>query len=251
MKTQETIIQELRRSMQDAPGAALEARVMRSAQRELAATAPARRGLPLKPALLLAALALVLLVTTTTFVYADVIKAFLFGDSSATQVETFGDNTASSFYIEGRIPEANDWPEGTVYEPFDSIAAANAVSHFPLHAPQYLPEGWALTRIDLLRFAEGQYGYDAILTFLIEYPSGGNAMLTLFQYYAGPDAHVVLETVYPIEKVMVGDAEASLSRNEDGGYELHWMQGDILYALHDSGGPAFDLETFLKIAESI
>ena len=32
----------------------------------------------------------------------------------------------------------------------------------------------------------------------------------IFQYYAGLGAYVELETIYPIQKVMVGEIEASL-----------------------------------------
>jgi hypothetical protein len=73
----------------------------------MCAAAPAKRRVRLKPALLAAALASLLLATTATIAYADAIKAFFFGDSGATQVESIDDgNAATSFYIEGRIPEA-------------------------------------------------------------------------------------------------------------------------------------------------
>lgn len=248
MKTPESIIQELQDTMQTEPNMDLRKRIMQSAQSEVTRIAPQKRRLHLKPALLAATFALLLLTAATAFAYGDAIKAFIFGDSQVRQLETIDENdTAIAFHIEGRIPEAENYTERYDVEIFDSLEAANAVSLFPIYTPQDLPPHVVLEKIDVLRFSASNYAYDARLHFSVN----GEPILHLFQYYAGPNAHVVLETTYAIEKIALGDIEASLLRTEDGTIYLYWMKNDTLYELFDSHESGLSLETLLEIAESI
>jgi len=72
-------------------------------------------------------------------------------------------------------------------------------------------------------------------------------MITLMQYYAGPDAYVNLQTVEPLEKVMVGDIEASVVYYGRSPH-LYWMQDEILF---EPFSGHYGLETLIDVAESV
>ena len=89
-----------------------------------------------------------------------------------------------------------------------------------------------LENVAVQRYTDGTAGYDVYVHYRVETPDGTDG-LNVNQYFAGPDAYVELETVYPIQKVMVGDIEASLVYAEDSmtRYRLYWLKDSILYEL--------------------
>ena len=71
----------------------------------------------------------------------------------------------------------------------------------------------------------------------------------LFQYYAGDNAHINLESAQPIEKVMIGDIEASIVI-VDGTYRhLYWMKNGIVFEL--ISGNDVELDELIAIAKSV
>jgi len=209
-------------------------------------------------AVIAAAIILALTLATTGIAYGgeiiDAIKSFMFGNSSATQVE-YIENKTVSLRIVNRS-ELVDHDKGTGLIHFDSVEEANQCVPFTIKVPSYLPDnviGFSHPVI-VQRKLDGTAGYDVFIQYRVDDPSNIDELnlINIDQYYIGPNAHVEIETIVPIQKVMVGDIEASLVFTEGYfdyvQYYLYWIKDDILYEFING---CFDLETMLAIAESV
>ena len=236
--------------MQADPGSELRGRVLEGAMDAAAPVRPTRRRVGLKTALIAAVL--VLLSLTTAAAYGNeiiaVIEQFMFGGSSAARVESIGDgNVAIGFEIVNRDKKVDPNRAYGGFYKFGTVEEARQAAPFDLKAPSWIPEGLKLTGVDLLRYRDKSYAYDAHVTYEIWFPEGGNGRLTLFQYYAGPGATVDLKTVEPLQKVMVGDIEASVVQYGKEPH-LYWMQDDILFELFSG---VYGLDTLAAVAASV
>ena len=128
--------------------------------------------------------------------------------------------------------------------------------------PTFLPDNvTGLNSVGVYRSEEpdGPDMHFVIVSYNIALNGGGNAILQLRQFYAGPDAYYDLETVFGIEKVMVGDSEAVLISasakdwvdTEDINYTLYWLNDGIAYELGAEYHDGYTPETMIKIAESV
>ena len=227
-----------------------------------------------RPRFAVVAAAVILLVALGTGVLAfgaeitDAVKSFIFGNSSAEQVDELEDIEWYGGIITGRLHSWElvnrsglvDETKHAGYEIFDTLDEANGFANFTIKAPSYLPENaYGPVRVAVQKYIDGTAGYEAHVTLHTERQDGNMAEFHLIQMYAGPDSHFNLVTVYPIEKVMVGDIEASLVHepSEPGdyfvgvGYRLFWMKDEILYQLECSSSSNHPKETILAIAESV
>lgn len=193
------------------------------------------------------------LLLTTAFAYGEeiiaVLSQFMFGRSSIAQVDSVdGGNAAIGFEIVNRsqTTENGDF-RYTSYVQFSSFDEANQVAPFDIKEPSYIPENAALNYIAVLQFKDKSYGYDVQASYTIE-KTNGTGSFNLFLYYAGPGAYLNIETVEPIQVIMVGDTEASAIYTKDGTVHMYWIQDEIVYELFST---SYDTETLLKIAESI
>jgi len=198
---------------------------------------------------------IVLLLSATAFAYGGEIvgalKEFMFGNSSAVQVDEI-ENAVLKFRIVNR--SVADPTKMYGLDRFDTIEEANRFAGFTIKAPSYLPENViGLYHVWVQGNEAGTPGNEVFIQYNVETP-GGTANFHIGQYFAGADAYIELETIEPIQKVMVGDIEASLVYTEDSTpgvqYHLYWMKNDILYQFLVPVG-CFDFETALAIAESI
>jgi len=213
--------------------------------------------------LLVAASILIVVAATTALAYGEEIRQFMFGGSSITQVgeieNTFnlaGVPIREVHIINGRYPQM-DWPlnfEG--WEKFSSQDELGQAAAFDVKTPGYLPETVDLNSISIYG---AWYTSEKHIEFVfIEYGGGssiGNGVVALSQWYAGPDASFEIVTIYPIEKVMVNDAEAfliieTIEENMERAI-LYWKQGSVLYELQYTVFDGMDLDILIAIAESI
>ena len=252
MKPHDTIIQDLRENFQEEPSMALRNRIYKSAIEKPAASYIAKRKMGLSAAIIATMFALFSL--TTAFAYGGEIIAFvqqfMFGNSSAEQAEKL-DGYVIGFDIIHRS-DLVDWTKNDGGKAFTTIEEANEFAAFTIKLPTYLPDNViGLETVYVQKYKDGTAGYDVHVRYSVQTPNGTTGF-SVNQYYAGPDAYVELKTIHPIQKVMVGDAEASLVHGESSfnriGYHLYWMKDDILY---EYIGDCYDLETILAIASSM
>jgi hypothetical protein len=257
---------------------------------------PARRRFGTKAAVAAATVVTLLLATTVFAYGSDIIDAireFMFGDSTIEQVDEIdvGDALQKAGFSEDAKVVWLLGFEGTDNSVFGSDQAArvsssvfatvdeaNDITTFTIGEPTYLPRGVAQQTYAVEVFTNPQdgeveggtawvslkYEFDGVQELLV----GGihitsdvdfdelNLVIDLNQYYVGPDGHAFIETVYPIEKVMVGDNEASLVQGDPSVFgrgldtKLCWKKGDIFFEMTFSS-KWYDAETMIEIAESI
>jgi len=134
---------------------------------------------------------------------------------------------------------------------FDTFEEAQAAAPFEIRLPGHLPTSASLHSILVTHFQDGAYAYEAHIDYTLDLGADGFYSFTLNEYYVGPDAYIDLSTEYPIEKIMVGRAEtAYVHETETNNQWLYWIKDDVLYSIY-SNGSYTDMETLLKIAESI
>jgi len=252
MTSYDTIIQDLRKNLQEEPSRSLQNRIYQSATEKPAAPYIAKRKMGLSAAIIAVTLALFSL--TTAFAYGGEIIAFvqqfMFGSSSAEQVEKL-DGYVIGFDIVHRS-DLVDWTKNDGGKTFTTVEEANEFASFTIKVPTYLPDDViGLKTVYVQKYKDGTAGYDVHVRYSVATPNGTTGF-SINQYYAGPDAYVELETIYPIEKIMVGDVEASLVYGESSfngiGYQLYWIKDDILYEYF---GDCYDLKIILAIVSSI
>jgi len=270
MNTYENTIQESLENIQTEPGEALRARVMKSAVSMTDSTRIYRRRLPVKVAVIAAVIAAFLL--TSAFAYGSeivsVIKQIMFGDSIATQVVSDSENP----YVGGwgvmdreDLSEDTDYPLGL----FDTLEEARQAVPFTIREPSYLPDNvTGLRDVGVWRVEDpdNPWMHFVNLSYSIALKNGGESILQLMQIYGGSDAYLDIESVSPIEKVMVGETEAVLVSApekfllDDGsviinddiiGYTLYWIKDGIAYELSADYHDGYTPDTMIRIAESI
>lgn len=247
MKPYEVMIQNQLENIQIKPQAELRSRVLEDAATGADAPRFAGRKIGVRAAILAAVFAALSL--TTAFAYGDEIigalRQFMFGDSSAAQFEVIDEDIIIRFTI---INRSGLVEPGVIngYIGFSTMEEARQAAPFTVREPLYLPENAVLDMVNVARCKDGSYGYDVQIGYTIELPDG-NGRLDLFQYYAGPDAYIELDTTYSIQKTAVGGIEASVLQGEGDTY-LYWIKDDVLYELFSR---AYDLETLRAIAESV
>jgi len=263
MNTFEKTIQESLKTIQSSPSAGLKYRVMRSIDNEGEVNAPVFwRRIPVRAALIAALIGVVAL--TTAFTFGDriisVVQQLIFGNSVAKQVELAEGYGKGSIGVMNRSSLIEDaiYPLGS----FETLEEAREVAPFPIRVPTFLPDNvTGLNSVGVYRSEEpdGPDMHFVIVSYNITLNGGGNAILQLRQFYAGPDAYFDLETVSEIEKVMVGNSEAVLISasakdwvdTEDISYTLYWLNDGIAYELGAEYHDGYSPETMIKIAESV
>jgi hypothetical protein len=222
-----------------------------------------RKRISIKALLVAAVLAVAL--SATAFAYGSeivgAIQQFMFGDSSIKQVEKVGSDTTFTLgdgtVVDGDIAVAMEivnrvdyaWNHDREYTSvmFSTYREANQSAPFVIKEPSYIPANATLEKIAVPQFEDKTYGYDIRITYNVDLPNG-NGSLGLFQYYAGSDAYLNMQTVEGIQKVMVGSIEASIVNWGDWGTHLYWIQDEIVFELFSF---SYDLDTLVKIAESM
>jgi len=229
---------------------------------------------------LLIAAAIIALTVVTVFAGSSTIREIIIGGSRATQVETvenpnithyahlYSDGVRvetrilDSFYFRVNNPDrytpAITSQRGSIF----TVEEANRYAPFTIAEPTFIPEHLHLGEILLPRFDEETYAFGAMLLYHNE---SGIMSLILVQRYVGPEGYFVLESTHPIKKIMIGDAEALLLINENGGAnsgqvsrQLKWISDGTFFELMNT--EAYDiegndlglsLEILVAIAESI
>ncbi len=210
-----------------------------------------RRRTALKPALI--ATVLLAAFVTTAFAYGDIIRQFVFGSAKIEQVEEIlprdGDNMGghivSSYGFTGN--QYRSAYKGVTE--FDTVSELAAAAEFEVKVPSFLPKNATLNQIFGSRFTKEEKIYEAHLGYSIEWVAERThtiSNLNLLQFYIG-DERMDIQTIKPIQKVMIGDCEASAIL--DDGIELIWVKDGIVYQL--SCSTLLDLDTMISIAESI
>jgi len=213
-----------------------------------------------KRSLILITVIAVLLINTVS-VYGNaiinVIQQFMFGNSSITQVEKIDvgdelDGITLNMYIIKNRSEFTEWGDRFGrYITFGNLDEALEVIPFKIQKPKFIPNA-VFDAAHIIYLDEQVYGYDVWLKYRVNEISE----LNLYQYYVGSDAYIEYTTIESIQKVMVGDIEASVTIWDiwgDGSAEymsLIWIKDEIIFRL-ECGSYVYDLETLIQIAESI
>jgi len=240
----------------DAPSAELISNVKLNVPQPTARKDPTRHNIR-RFAIIAVAAILTLSLATVAFAYSDVIIQFMFGDSRVTKVESNDGNVGTGFEIINGSDVVNyrnsvDYKNGDYHNfefvSFPTFEEACQAAPFDLKKPSFIPNGFTLEHATVIRLEDNTYGYDVEFFYADKERLGGSPYLIFWQFYAGPDAHADVKTIDNPEKVMVGEIEASVVR-DDGYYRLLcWMKNDIYFELFST---THDLETLIKIAESV
>ena len=216
MNTYEKAIHESLESIQSAPSEALRSRVMRSIAGELELPRMFTRRFPLRAAVITAVIAGLILTTAATFgnEIIGVVRRFVFGDSTATQIVYASELALGSWGVMNRsdLDGAFDYPVGL----FGTLEEARQAAPFYIREPAYLPQSvTGLRSVGVWRVESPNSPWMHFVTLNYDIPFeidgiSGTSLLTLKQTYGGPDAYIAVNTVFPIEVVMVGNNEAVL-----------------------------------------
>jgi hypothetical protein len=243
MKTYDEIIHILKDNMRAEPGGGLRDLILDSA----GAAEPSRVKRRVSMNAVLAAAVIVVLSLTTAFAYGEAIMTFMFGDSIAAQVHKI--DSDSDAVVRFRIVNESALAShiGNGLHEFDTVEEADQFGLMPVKAPDYLPEN--VTGLERVSIGKAEWGAIAVVTYRVEAPNR-SSLLSIHQHYAGPDAYVELETIYAIQKIMIGGVEASVVYDEhEDETQIYWIKDDVLLILYS--GKEYDLETLLAIAESV
>jgi hypothetical protein len=274
MNTYEKAIQNSLENIQATPDEKLKERVMQSATDGVTDYHVYRRRFPARVAVIAAVIAVFLFATAATYgtEIIGAIKQIVFGESTATQIVSDDGIYVGSWGVmnRGSLSEDRNYPLGDFKRgDFETIEEALQAAPFPIRLPVYLPENvTGLEDVGVWRVEEsnGPDMHFVILSYNIALRDDGCSILQLRETYAGPEAYFSVETVSPIEKVMVGDAEAVListygksdfgngdiiTNVDDVGYTLYWLYDGIAYELSADYHDGFTPEIMIKIAESI
>jgi len=227
--------------------------------------------------LLIAAAIMALASTTLIAAYSNSVREIMLGRSRVMQTESVenpnvilraycGHNESfvrvlDSFYL--GIYTEDDRP--TIASQRGDIATveeANRYAPFTIVEPAYVPAHLHLGLILLPRYYDGSYARGVILSYVNDI---GAPAFCITQRYIGLNGYFVFKSTHYIETVMIGDIEAVLVTNPNGGAnpgqvsrELKWVSNGIFYILrnieaHDARGYnlTFSLETMVAIANSI
>jgi len=208
-------------------------------------------------AAVLAAIALTAF-SVTAFAYGNeiigVIKQFMMGNSNIEQVENIphdGDGTVIVlFEIANRSVTIDEHGE---YKEFSTTYEANQVAPFVIKEPKYLPESVRFEAVGLRYLTNGSYGYEADISYTAT-KENDISTLGLTQYYVGDDAYINLKTVSSIEKIDVGNIEATFVQSDNPNspfgerLDIFWIEDGVVYWIYCTG---IDKGTLLEIAKSL
>jgi hypothetical protein len=202
---------------------------------------------------LVLAAALVILLSATTFAAyrADIFESIRisFGNSTAQTVETIDNNPYASLRstIHNLNPEYFQFRDVAGHADFSSIEEAGAAAPFNFRVPTFLPEYLELNRVSIPYTHDGQYLYRvAIGYFGINYPYAHQLFIT--QDKVGYEAYIALESIYGIEKIMIGQTPAfGISHTSRNIFELIFINNGVYY--HISG--SLELSDLIAVAESL
>jgi len=199
---------------------------------------------------------------TTALAYGDEIWQFIF----AGQVESVDEGLQIHLYdISGTatmgvslLNSKTDLNQPTIMQEFTSLDELKQAAAFDLKLPSYMSADIeSLSNGYILGFKniEDENIYAINIGY---YFSDEEILFDVSQLYLGDEGQLMVETIWPIEWIMVGDNEGlviySFYDGEHQAYSsnlsLYWQNNGILYILH-SYGATLDLETMIKIAESI
>ena len=248
MKSHDTAIQELRNcfmdQMQDEPSKALKNRVLENAANGTAARYTIKRRIGLKPALIAASIAMILLITGFTF-GADIIatiQQFVSGDLSVAQVESLHNgNVTMTFEITNQSkPEGYSTRERWSYS-YSTVEEARETALFGIKEPAFIPENASLESVY-------EQGTEVWIKYIVKTANGADELMFV-QYYLGPDASVDIKTVFPLQSVIINDVEAFVMiAEEDTLINIYWIKDEVLFQLYSA---SHDLDTLIRIIEAI
>ena len=276
MNTFENVIKESLEDIQVKPSEALHDRIMKSVVSGRDFQRFYRRKSYVRVAILAAVIAAFLLTTAATYGSEIVaaIKQVIFGDSIGTQIVPEHELYLGSWGIMNRsnLDGAVDYPLGV----FDTLEEAREAAPFYIREPAYLPDSVSgLRSIGVWRVEDPDNPWMHFVSLNYEIPFkfevdgvvvSGTRLLSLEQTYGGPDAYISVNTIFDIEKTMVGSNEAVLIHNEgrsltvdaeviivpqNKSYTLCWMNDGIAFVLENDYPDGVDLDTMIKIAESV
>lgn len=210
----------------------------------------------------------------SAFTIINVVQQFAFGNSNVMQVPeniyaniVKGSGAYSSGYVKYQLVNQIEVPgslaDGVIVVgdklEFSTIEEAR-ISLPLIKTPVHIPEN-----IEVDEIYVWVPGSKAVDTVRISYTDGieKETRLSFSQRYIGPDAYINLTTTYPVQKVMVGDVEATviIEKIPDELLEvlpsaaddiilhstLYWINEGFLYELRGT----YDLENLIVIAESV
>jgi len=187
----------------------------------------------------------------------EVISQVVFGRSGIKQVDEFGDGYENAYlYVRVWNNNYSCYSRYAGETEFQTLGELRQAASFEVKEPHYLLEGMELRDVYGFRFRRGDNKFDVKGDYYgawlwYEYDDGG---FGFHQYYVGADTFYEIETTNPIQKVMIGGAEAAvILRDMDGDgsvvwISMYWIKDGIAYEMES---PTFDLETMIAIAESI
>ena len=275
MNSYESIIKESLECIEVAPSEALRIRIMKGVVDGADTQRFYRQKSNIKTVALAAIVSVLVLTTAAAYgnVIVSAIKQIMFGDSIVTQIIPEHKLHLGSWGVMNRseLAGAKDYPLGL----FNLLEEARHAAPFLIRVPEYLPKSviglrdvgvWRVEDPDSPWMHFVILNYDVPFEYNVNGIIGnGTSSLTLKQTYGGPGAYISVDTIYNIEKVMIGNSEAALiiddgmTLNEDGeevtilngsSYTLWWMNDDFAFELVGSSD-IFDLDTMIRIAESI
>ena len=193
------------------------------------------------------------------FVYKEEITRFTFGGNTARQVTRMrfsdGVSEGSRFAMRYHLNAAADINryatsfEHSKYQ-FASVAEAREYVSFNAKEPSFVPEGAGTSSISVpySRAENAETGEYDLGNLSAVYGGDGNILLlSIFQTHINPKKPVIIQTTFPIEKVMVGDIEAAAIYDDSAGLTLYWVHDSVLIRISS----AYDLETTIAVAESM
>ncbi len=196
---------------------------------------------------LIAAIFMVFAVTTGGTLVAA-LQSLLFGNSTAEQLASFEEpSTAISFRIVNRSDRVTAAPESSAFQSFETIVELQAAAPFPVKLPTHLPDNTAPDLLSIQKLPGGEYGHDVRIHYKA-LSDGNEYSIGLFQYYAGSEASLDLQTTYPIQKNNIGEIEGLVVSDPEGTVHIYWIKDEVLFELFSG---YLEVDTLLTIAESV
>ena len=232
---------------------------------------PFKKPIYRKPAALVAAVAIMLLMfSTIALASSESLREFVFGNFlviSVDQGEAYFTETDDGFIVsvnpDDSFGHVNPYSLGDspFVESFLSFEDFQQSALFIVREPSYLPENLAFKEAGIMLDEDGKFSEAVIITYACD---NSDKMLLLNQGYVGTDTHLELEVVDEIvhhgfqsatsfEKVMIGDIEALLAVTTVDGVpddyiSLSWLHDGMAFMISTSD---FNADTLIAIAKSM
>jgi len=216
-----------------------------------------------KQTLVAAVVAVFIVVTATTaLAYGDEIWQLIF----ARQVESVDDGLQIHLYDSSDTATIGvsllnsqfDLNQPSIMQEFTSLDELKQAVAFDLKLPSYMPADIENLHYSYILGSENIENGNIFAINIGYYFNDEKILFDVSQFYLGDEGQLMVETVWPIQWTMVGDNEGLVIHSTydgehqaySGNLSLYWQNNGILYILH-AYGATLDLETMIKIAESI